>query len=183
MTPATTTPENRLSASTLDHVRRNGGLKLEIPGRLVPQLRRGLHLMLETAATDLAAQAGQLAGTLDEAPGTLLPDGYQAALDRLDTIRRHQAQIGMDYTGLDRSIITNPREHEHDTFPIDDIGLQLSGAPFGVYYEAVLVAHASTENEKAQAGLQELIATMDAAVEDAEEAHKQWENERPRIIR
>jgi hypothetical protein len=165
MTDSTMTAEPdshdyKLSSSTLEHLRRNRGIELDVPGPVVHYVRRGLHLTMNAAAQQLAAEAVAAA---EDATNRFarVPPTYAAALKHLDDVRAALKWIGWDAGGSQE--------------PADDLSLDLFNEPeLGVFYEAIFRANAASPSKTTATELGALLDTFNAAIEEADAAHEEW---------
>jgi hypothetical protein len=157
-TAAHPTKNTRLTRSTLEHVRRNGGFVLEIPGPLVHHVRRGLHLaMTNTLLT--GAEFASVMAVASRNRHAQLPAGYAGAIAHLDQLRSVLGEIG--WAGATEQT------------PVDDLTIRLDAEEekFGLYYEAIALAAGDGDPTP---GLDSLLAAMNTCIEDAQAAHQEW---------
>lgn len=167
--------DGRLPDSILEAVRRNGGMRLEVPGPVIRHVRRGLHLALHAACGRLAAEAASMAEASRDryAP---VPASYNligrgglaasaSALDSFDRVRRALDLLGWG--------CTSPT-------PPDDVYLHLTWK-FAEFYEAIALAIKEDPADE-PSGLAALLEDMNTCVARAEAAHEEWkEYERSRM--
>jgi hypothetical protein len=182
MTPTATiendkTTAARLSGVTLENVRRNGGMQLEVPGPVVHHVRRGLHLALKAAAADIDAESASMADALRNRHAQM-SSGYTAAISHFDAVRAMLDRLGWATQKAAPAPPVPPgvRRPDRSTAPPADVALTLFlPTAFGVIYEALALAvEDDTQAGRPASGLPALLDAMNTCIEDARLAYEEW---------